>query len=154
AQIRMLHQLASGDPFTDVTGPSPTGFVCGNTSSLSPFVLGIDTSITGSTTTTTTPGGGGGTTTSTLPGGGSCTEPVACIDAALGAPLCGEETVNPKLAGVVEKKLGVARTALTSAATASAKKLTKLIKKARKQLDKIDAKADAFVNKKKGPISS
>lgn len=152
AQLRMLHAAASGQDFTDVTNAtSPDGFLCGNVSSLSPFVLGIDPSLGGSTTTTTTPGGG--TTTTTLPGAG-CTDPVVCIDAALGAPLCGEETINAKLDTLIDAKLGKAKTLITQAATKPAAKVEKLLKKARKQLTKVGVKADAFVSKKKGPITS
>jgi hypothetical protein len=43
---------------------------------------------------------------------------------------------------------------LQKAGTVAAIKVAKLIKKARKQLDKVGTKADAFVSKKKGPISS
>lgn len=150
AQLRMLHQAVSGGAFTDVTSATqPDGFLCGNVSSLSVFVLAIDPSISGSTTTTTTPGGG--TTTTTLP---ACSEPVACIDAALAAPLCGEETINPKLQKVIAAKLGKAKTLLVKAATKPSSKVAKFLTKTGKQLTAVGNKADAFVNKKKGPISS
>lgn len=140
AELRVLHAAAAGQAFADVTGASPpAGFVCGRVPSLSPFVLVRTASV--STTTTTLPGAG-------------CSEPIACIDAALGAPLCGAEAINPKLQAVIEKKLGVARAAITKAASSRTKKLAKLLAKARKQLTKIGRRADAFVDKKNGPITS
>lgn len=152
ARLRLLHQAVSGGPFTDVTSESqPEGFLCGNVSSLSVFVLAVDPSLGGSSTTTTTPGGGD-TTTTTLPGG--CTDALACIEAALAGPLCGEEPVNPKLQKVIAKKLGKARTLLGKAATRPSSKAAKLVAKAGKQLDAVERKADAFVDKKKGPITA
>jgi hypothetical protein len=145
----MLHQAVSGGNFTDVTNATqPDGFLCGNVSSLSVFVLAVNPSI--STTTTTTPGGG--TTTTTLPGLG-CTEPVACIDAALGTPLCGEETINPKLQTALTAKLGKAKSLIAKAQTKPSSKTAKFLKKIGKQLSAARAKTDAFVSKKKGPIS-
>lgn len=150
AQLRLLHQAVSGQSFTDVTNATqPDGFLCGNVSSLSVFVLAVDPSLSGSTTTTTTPGGG--TTTTTLP---TCTEPVACIDAALAAPLCGEETINPKLQKVITGKLAKAKALLGKAATKPSSKVAKFVTKAGKQLSALGKKAGAFASKKKGPISS
>jgi hypothetical protein len=77
-----------------------------------------------------------------------------CIDAALAAPLCCAETINARLQALIEKKLGVARTAVTKAASAKTKKRERLLQKAGKQLDKIGLRADAFVEKKKEPISA
>ena len=79
-QLRLLH--AALLTFVDVTESAGSGLVCGTVSGLSPFVLGASDS--GSSTTTTI--SGGGTTTTTLPLGG-CTEPVACLELALGEPL-------------------------------------------------------------------
>jgi hypothetical protein len=139
AELRLLHAPAAGQAFVDVTGASPsTGLVCGVVAGLSPFVLARSS--------------GGPTTTTTLPGAG-CADPVACIDAALGTPLCGAETVNPKLQAIVERKLGVARTAIGRAASAAAKKREKLLGKAEKQLAKVGRRADAFVDKKNAPIT-
>jgi hypothetical protein len=153
AQLRLLHAAAAGQDFTDVTdATSPSGFLCGNVSSLSPFVVARDPSISGSTTTTTTPDGG--TTTTTLPSL-ECSVPVACIDAALGTPLCGEEAINPKLQTAITTKLGKARTLIQTAETKPATKTPKFLARIRKQLAKIDTKADAFTRKKpaKGPIT-
>jgi hypothetical protein len=153
AQLRLLHAAAAGQDFADVTNAtSPSGFLCGNVSSLSPFVVARDPSISGSTTTTTTPDGG--TTTTTLPGI-ACTVPVACIDAALATPLCGEETINPKLQTVITAKLGKAKTLIQTADTKPATRVAKFLARIRKQLAKIGAKADAFARKKpaKGPIT-
>jgi hypothetical protein len=139
AELRLLHSPAAGQAFADVTGASPTtGFVCGVVTGLSPFVLARSS--------------GGPTTTTTLPG--ACADPVSCIDTALATPLCGAEPVNPKLQAVLEKKLGVARTAIGKAASAASKKREKLVTKARKQLAKVGRKADAFVDKKKAPITA
>ena len=152
-QLRLLHAAATGQNFVDITSAaSPSGFLCGNVSSLSPFVVARDPSISAPTTTTTTPDGG--TTTTTLPSL-ECSVPVACIDAALGTPLCGEETINPKLQTAIAAKLGKARTLIQTAETKPAAKTAKFLARIRKQLAKIDAKADAFTRKKptKGPIT-
>ncbi|MGH7340354.1 MAG: hypothetical protein ACREKH_07675, partial [Candidatus Rokuibacteriota bacterium] len=142
AELHMLHAAAAGQPLTDVTGASASpGFVCGTVSSLSPFVVGRSLP------------GGGSTTTTTLPGAG-CGEPIVCIDAALGAPLCGAETVDAKLQALIEKKLGVARTAITKAASSKPKKRDRLFEKARKQLTRIGLRTDAFVERKKEPITA
>jgi hypothetical protein len=141
AELRVLHAAATGQAFADVTGgSSPPGIVCGRASSLSPFVLARLSP-------------GGPTTTTTLPAAG-CGEPIACIDAALATPLCGAESVAPKLQAVIETKLGSAKRAITKAETSRAKKLAKLLGKARKQLTRIGLRADAFVDKKKGPITA
>jgi hypothetical protein len=132
-ELRVLHAAAAGQAFADVTTASPSaGFVCGTGASLSPFVLAR---------TTTPPDTG-------------CGDPIACIDAALAAPLCGAETINARLQALIEKKLGVARTAVTKAASAKTKKRERLLQKAGKQLDKIGLRADAFVEKRKEPISA
>ena len=139
AELRLLHAPAAGQAFVDVTGTSPTTtLVCGVATGLSSFVLARSS--------------GGPTTTTTLPG--ACADPVPCIDTALATPLCGAEPVNPKLQAIVEKKLGAARTAIGKAASAAAKKREKLLAKARKQLVKVGRKADAFVDKKKAPITA
>ena len=139
-ELRLLHAPAAGQAFADVTGASPSsGFVCGVAAGLSPFVLARSS--------------GGPTTTTTLPGAG-CADAVSCIDTALATPLCGAEPVNPKLQAIVEKKLGAAKTAVGKAATTAAKKREKLLAKARKQVAKVGRKADAFVDKKKAPITA
>jgi len=140
AELRMLHAVAGGPALADVTaGSPPAGFVCGVTDALSLFVLARSS--------------GGPTTTTTIPGGG-CSEPIACIDAVLGAPLCGTETVPAKLQVLVEKKLRAAATAIGKAASGSEKKRAKLLRRAGRQLDKIGARADAFAEKKKTPITA
>lgn len=105
-----------------------------------------------STTTTITVSPGGSTTTSTtLP---VCAAALDCLDLAIAGPLCPGETLNQKLATVILKKLSKAQSALlASRSTTVAKKIAKLVGKARKQLDKVGAKADAFVSKPKGAIS-
>lgn len=151
ALLRLLHATAAGQPFVDVTTMADNGQVCGMVSSLSPTVVGVASPAT--TTTTTVPGNTATTTTTTTPSQGGCTDAVACVNLALGTPLCGSEQINPKLAKVIATKLGKARTLLQKSATASAAKTAKLVKKARKQLDVVRKKVDAFVSKKKGPIS-
>jgi len=139
AELRMLQVAAGGPAAVDVTGGSPpAGFVCGVGPTLSLFVLARTS--------------GGPTTTTTIPGG-SCSEPIACIDAVLGAPLCGAEAVPPKLQAFAEKKLRAAATAIGKAASVSEKKRAKLLRKAGKQLDNIGRRADAFAEKKKTPIT-
>ena len=145
--LRLLHALPP--TFVDVTTSAGDGLVCGTVTELSPFVIGAGEP--GSTTSTTV--SGGGTTTTTLPLGG-CEEPVACIEAALGEPLCAGEQINPKLQGIITAKLGKARTLLQRAGTVATAKVAKLIAKARKQLAKVGTKADAFVSKKKAPITA
>src|SRR5688572_29723004 len=111
AELRMLQVAAGGPAAVDVTGGSPpAGFVCGVAPTLSLFVLARTS---------------GATTTTTIPGG-ACSEPIACIDAVLGAPLCGAETVPLKLQAFAERKLRAAATAVGKAASASEKKRAKL----------------------------
>jgi hypothetical protein len=145
-QLRLLHAIPP--TFVDVTVSAGDGLVCGTVTELSPFVIGA-----GSASSTSTTVSGGGTTTSTLPLGG-CEEPVACIEAALGEPLCAGEQINPKLQTIIGAKLGKARSVLQRAGTVAPAKVAKLIAKARKQLAKVGARADAFVSKKKGPITA
>jgi hypothetical protein len=83
-----------------------------------------------------------------------CDTALGCLDAAIAGPLCTGETVNPKLAAVVAKKLAKAQDALVAArSTTAPKRLAKLVAKARKQIDTVGAKADAFVSKRKSPIT-
>jgi hypothetical protein len=144
--LRLLHALPP--TFVDVTTSAGDGLVCGTVTALSPFVVGAGEA--GSTTSTTV--SGGGATTTTLPLGG-CEQPVACIEAALGEPLCAGEQINPKLQAIITAKLGKAKALLQKAGTVATKKVAKLIAKARKQLAKVGTKADAFVSKRKGPIT-
>jgi hypothetical protein len=78
-----------------------------------------------------------------------------CLAAAVAGPLCPGETLNPKLAALIQKKLGKAQAALLATRTSTKpRKTAKLVARARKQLDKVGAQADAFVTKRKGPISA
>jgi len=139
-ELRLLHAPAPGQPLADVTGTSPSpGFVCGAVSGLAPVVLARSS--------------GGPTTTTTLPDA-SCADAVSCIDTVLATPLCGSETINAKLQAILAKKLAVARRAIGKAASAAAKKRRRLLAKARKQLAKVGRRADAFVDKKKAPITA
>jgi hypothetical protein len=98
--LRVLHAVASGQAFVDVTSPATLPrVVCGTSPGLSPFVVARRSS------------GGGSTTTTTLPNA-ACTDPVACIEAAEGAALCGAEAINPRLDALIDRKLGVAKAAL------------------------------------------
>jgi hypothetical protein len=140
AELRMLQVGAGGPAAEDVTGGTPpAGFVCGMAPTLSLFVLARTS--------------GGPTTTTTIPGG-ACSEPIACIDAVLGAPLCGAEIVPPKLQAFAEKKLRAAATAIGKAASGSEKKRAKLLRRAGTQVDKVGRRADAFAEKKKAPITT
>ena len=83
-----------------------------------------------------------------------CATALACLELTIARPLCPGETLNPKLAKLVLRKLTKAQAGLMRARTAvSAQKAGKLVAKARKQLDRIAKKADAFVSKRKGSIT-
>lgn len=161
SRLRLLHASAVGSPFADVTLSVAGQRACGDVPAVGPMVLGVAPAGASTTTTTTTPGPDA-TTTTTTPGTTPtsttlplCATALECLDAAVAGPLCPGETVNPKLALLVQKKLGKARAALLATRTTSAaKKLAKLVAKARKQLDKIETKADAFVTKRNGRISA
>lgn len=90
------------------------------------------------------------TTSSTLP---ICATALACLDLTIAGPLCPGETLNQKLAALILKKLTKAQRALLKARTAGGGKAGKLVAKARKQLDSIGRRSDAFVSKKRNPIS-
>jgi hypothetical protein len=166
-QLAILHATTPGNPFAAAPVIFLPPFVCIDVVSFSPFVLLVD--LTPPTTTTTVPGGG---TTTTLPGEGpsttttiastpgtsttlqSCTTARECLQKTKSGPLC-EETINPKLQNVITKKTAAAETKLGKAASAtSAAKAAKFQKQAKAAISAILKKADAFVNKKKGPISS
>jgi hypothetical protein len=160
SRLRLLLAAAIGSPFADVTLSVAGERACGDVPAVGPIVLGVAPAGASTTTTTTTPGPDATTTTTpgttptstTLP---LCATALECLDAALAGPLCPGETLNPKLALLVQKKLGKARTALLATRTTSkAKKIARLVAKARKQLDKVGAKADAFVTKRDGRISA
>ena len=105
-----------------------------------------------STSTTSTAISRQSTTSSTLPVCGTALE---CLQLTIAGPLCPGEPLNPKLAALVRKKLTKAQAGLVRARTiAGGKKAGKLVAKARKQLDRIGRKADAFVSKRKQPISA
>jgi len=134
---------------TSTTGPSSS-----TTTTSSTLPSGATTTSTtrpsaASTTTTIVVSPSGSTTTSTtLP---VCATALDCLDLAIAGPLCPGEAINQKLAATILKKLTKAETALRGAqATTVAKKAAKLIGKAKKQLDKIEAKADAFASKPAG----
>lgn len=143
-RLRLLH--ATLPTFADVTDSVADGFVCGSVPGLSAFVLGASESA--STTTTIS----SATTTTTLVLG-RCGEPVVCLELALASPLCSGEQINPKLQAIIAKKLRRARNLLRKAGTVPAARVAKLIAKARKQLAKVGEKADAFVARKRKPIS-
>jgi hypothetical protein len=161
SRLRLLHAAALGAAFADVTLSVAGERACGDVPAVGPIVLGVaPAGATTTTTTTTTPGQEPTTTTTpgttptstTLP---LCATALECLAAAEAGPLCPGETLHPKLAALVQKRLGKARTALLAAgATTKAKKLARLVGKARKQLDKIGAKAGAFASRPKGAISS
>jgi hypothetical protein len=64
SQLRLLHALATGGDFADVTTSVGSGRVCGQVTSLSPFVVAAGPAPTTTTTTTLAPTP---TTTTTLP---------------------------------------------------------------------------------------
>ena len=144
-RLRLLQAVAP--TFVDVTTSVGEGLVCGTVSSPSAFVVGI-----GDTSTTSTTISGGGTTT-TLPLGG-CGDAVACLDAALAQPLCGDEPIAPKLRRVVAARLGKARSLLRQAGAGGDADVAKLVRRARKQLARVGARADASVARKKRPITA
>ena len=166
-RLRLLHAAAIGAPFADVTGSVGNQQACGDVPSVGPFVIGVApvaaTTTTSTTTSTTSPSHASTTTTITVSPGGTtttsttlpvCATALDCLDIAIAGPLCPGETLNQKLGAVILKKLTKARTALLATrATSVAKKIAKLIGKAHKQIDRIGAKADAFVSKPKGAIS-
>jgi len=104
------------------------------------------------TTTTIADGPGTSTTTTTLP---VCATALECLEVAIAGPLCPDEAINAKLSKFMLKKLTKTQAALLGTqSTSSAKRIIKLVAKARRQLDKIGAKANAFVAKRKGAISA
>jgi hypothetical protein len=145
-RLRLLRAVSP--TFADITTTVGEGLVCGTTPGPSAFVIGAADASSTSTTIA-----GGGVTTTTLPLGG-CTEPVSCLETALGQPLCGGEQLNPKLRAVVAARLGKARSLLQRAATVPAAKVAKLVGRARRQLDRVGARADAFVARRKRPITA
>ena len=129
----------------------PTGESTSTSTSLPPVVTTTSTTPAPVSTTSTfvvSPS----TTSTTLP---VCATALECLDLAIEGPLCPGESINQKLAAVILKKLTKAQTALlTARSTSVAKKVAKLVGKARKQLDKVEAKASAFVSKPKNAISA
>jgi hypothetical protein len=104
------------------------------------------------TSTTTTVISLPSTTSSTLP---VCATALECLRLTIAGPLCPGENLNPKLASLILRKLTKAQAGLVRARTIVAgKKAGKLVTKARKQLDRIGRKADAFVSKRRHPISA
>jgi hypothetical protein len=162
-QLAILHAAVRGDPFVAVPLVVVPPFICADgLTSLSPFVLLIDTSVPGPTTTTTTTTSPststvttttaiGATTTTTL--ASACATARDCLREATARPLCAEP-INPKLQKTITKEVKVATTKLGKAAVASGAKAAKFQKQARAAIVAIDTQADKFVTKKKGPISS
>ena len=170
SQLRVLHALALGQNFQDVTTTAGGGQVCGQVGTLSPFVVAVgpvpSTTTTTSTSTTllsstststtvvSTSSTSTSTTTTTLPTG-SCADAFVCLEAVSGVPLCGAEALPTKLQKTVDKSFAKALALLTKVGDSTkVKKATKLVKKTRKQVEKVGKKAGKFVTKKKTPISS
>jgi hypothetical protein len=162
SRLRLLHAAVIGSPFADVTLSVAGQRACGDVPAVGPIVLGVvPAAVSTTTTTTTTPGPDATTTSTTTPGTSPtsttlplCATALECLDTAAAGPLCPGETLHPKLAALVQKRLGKARTALLATRTTSAaKKIARLIAKARKQLEKIESKANAFLSRPKGAIS-
>jgi len=159
SRLRLLHAATIGAAFADVTTAVESQRVCGEAPAVGPIVVAV--AQVGATTTTSLPAGVSTTTTATVAPGSSttttlppCDTALSCLDAAVAGPLCPGETINPKLAAVVAKKLAKAQQLLGAArSTTVTKRVAKLVAKARRQLDKVGAKADAFVSKRKGPIN-
>ncbi|MGH7896258.1 MAG: hypothetical protein ACREQL_16450 [Candidatus Binatia bacterium] len=109
-----------------IVPPQPACGVCNNCA-----LIGCGTS----TTTTTAPGA---TTTTTVPaacvGLAGIPRAVCLLDAAIAAPLCGTETLPPKVDKGVRSRLGGARTQLANADGQSGKPLAKRLKRARRAL--------------------
>jgi len=78
---------------------------------------------------------------------------VACLDVALGSPLCGDEGINPRLQAIITRRLAKARTLLRRADAVPGARGAELVARARRQLDRIGARADAFVDRKRRPIT-
>ncbi len=119
-------------------------------------VLCVDASVTttSSTTIASTTLAPGATTTTTLDPGAACTgltgiPRAACLlDAALAAPLCGAETIPPKVDKQLRGKLNAAKTLLGNASGKSGRSLAKLMKRARRALDASSTKATKAVGAK------
>ena len=160
--LKLLHALALGGNFQDVTTSVGGGKVCGQVGTLSPFVVAVGpplvTTTTSSTSTTletvTTTSTTTTTTTSTLPTG-DCEDALACIQAVLGIEPCTPEVLPTKLGNACGKKLEKAQSLIEKAGTATKlKKALKSVAKARSQVEKCAAKATKFVTNKKTPISA
>lgn len=164
----LLHALAVGDDFQDVTTFVGGGLVCGQVGSLSPFVVAVGPGPTTTTTTTTLPG----TTTTTTIGGSTtstvtttttttttlpvlvCDTAVDCLDAAQLVELCPGETIPKKLSKIYAKKLAKARRLLDKIGrTDKVKKGERLLAKATKNVAKVGAKAAKLAAKAKNPLS-
>jgi hypothetical protein len=163
--------VASGSSTTTSTTPggtstSTTVAVPGSTSTTCMTSVTSTTSMTTVTTTTTTPTTAPGpmptttttaafvlasTTTTTVPVCGTALE---CLGMVIAGPLCPGESVNQKLAGLILKKLTKTERGLMRARNAlGGKSAGRLVTKARKQLDRLDRKTQAFVSRRRNPIS-
>lgn len=84
----------------------------------------------------------------------ACPDALACIDEALGRPLCGSETVPRKLEKFVGKKLSNSSHLLEKAGTlTNFNKAIRLVQRARMQVEAVGRKADGFAEKPRTPIS-
>jgi hypothetical protein len=158
----ILH-LESG-AFVAKPGFDLLGFACADgLTSLSPFVLAVDTTALPTTTTTTVttttlPGGSSTSTTISGPGGTTTTVPTCstasqCLSAIRSGPLC-PEGGSAALQKTIDKKLKAASAKIAKASTATGAKAAKLSHAAGAALQAIETKADKFLTKKKGSITS
>lgn len=117
-----------------------------------PCGIAVDALVPTTTTTSTAPGATTTTTSTTLPGecpGGF--EGVGCVlDLLLAGPLCGSETVDPKLQKFITAKLTRAKVLLPKAEAATkTKKRHKLLTQMDHLLKAITTKTDKAVTKQK-----
>jgi len=106
----------------NLSGTSPDqSFITDGVSAPCGIALDAGVSPTTTTTSSTVPGATTTTTSTTLPGGcGADLAGVGCeLDLLLAGPLCGAETLDPKLQTFITKKLTAAKTALDRAEAAS-----------------------------------
>ena len=145
--------LGGASTSTTVAVPGSTSTTC-STSATSTTSTVTPTTVPAPppTSTTTSTFALASTTTSTVP---VCATALECLDELIAGPLCPGESLNQKLATLIHKKLAKAQRGLVRARTASdGKDAGRLLRKARKQLDRIDRKAEAFLSKRRKPISA
>jgi hypothetical protein len=138
---------------TTTIPPGSTSTTCATTATTTTSSTTATTlTVPGPPTSTTSTVISASTTSSTLP---VCATALECLRLTIAGPLCPGENLNPKLASLIMRKLTKAQAGLVRARTIVAgKKAGKLVTKARKQLDRIGRKADAFVSKRRHPISA